>query len=184
MVHIAHSTAQRKVHEMKKTSPILLWAALGEALGVNRAQIDKAIAHNEKYRVGATRTTEKLPEKITLADVKPEAHAALIDEALRVHGSVKVAAEKLGVDEEIVEARRRARGMTVARAIQATLKSTDRPMMSKDIMAAVERQFQAVGKSFSYTTFRSVLTALSSGGILKKGRPERPFKGARVYSLA
>ena len=89
---------------MKKTSPILLWAALGEALGVNRAQIDKAIAHNEKYRVGATRTTEKLPEKITLADIKPEAHAALIDEALRVHGSVKVAAEKLGVDEEIVEA--------------------------------------------------------------------------------
>lgn len=184
MVHLAPDTAQRKVHEMKKISPILLWASLGEALGVNRAQIDKAIHHNEKYRVGATRTAEKLPEKITLADIKPEAHNTLIDEALRVHGSVKVAAEKLGVDEEIVEARRRARGMTVARAIQATLKSTDRPMMSKDIMAAVERQFQAVGKSFSYTTFRSVLTALSSGGVLKQGRPERPFKNAKVYSLA
>lgn len=167
-----------------KNNVIKAWAELGAALGVNRAQIQKAIDHNAKYRVAATRTVEKLPEKLTLQDIKPEAHDALIAMALRQHRDVKAAASALGVPVDVVETFRRSQALTPGKLIRSVLTGASTPLTSREIMQAVEAQFDEAGRRLSPSHYRNALYALKSSGVIKAERPAHPNKNAKLYSLA
>jgi hypothetical protein len=124
-----------------------LWRKLGVALGISEAQINKAVDHNEKYRVGATRTTEEIPapprRELTLNDILPEQRNILIDAALRVHKDARAAAQALGVDVSVVDARRVSKNLTVAKAIEQALRASERPLLRHEVIAAVQARFAA-----------------------------------------